>query len=264
MKRKTAFMRSRMRSPALASMLLGATVFASGCDGCSRREERREKERAELEPARGRACATPADCEDRDPCTRHECIDELCVVSLAPRGTSCDNDTLCDGLSTCDANGRCVAGAPALLDDGNPCTIDSCDPKRGVFHEPVPFDDFDACTNDTCDPATGQIAHSTIPLDDGNDCTKDSCDPRSGVKHEQPNGVYTCEARCETGFHVASRTQSRECGSPQALRSFCAPNCGPSFYTCEPSCPTGYQRRAASAGGNCGNNPPIMLFCVKA
>jgi hypothetical protein len=256
-------MRPRMRSPALISMLLGAAVFVGGCDGCNRREERRDRVRTELEPARGRSCATSTDCQDQDPCTRHECIDELCVVSLAPRGTSCDNDTLCDGLSTCDQNGRCVAGAPPLVDDGNPCTIDSCDPKRGVLHESVPVDDFDACTNDTCDPGTGQIAHTTLAIDDGNDCTVDSCHPQSGVKHEQPNGVYTCEGRCETGFHVASRTQSRECGSPQAFRSFCAPNCGASFYTCEPSCPTGYQRRAASAGGNCGNNPPLMLFCVK-
>jgi hypothetical protein len=170
---------------------------------------------------------------------------------------------VCDGISTCDANGRCVTGPPPLVDDGNACTIDSCDPVRGVQNEPVPVDDYDACTADSCDPATGEIAHTTLPVDDGNECTKDSCDPRSGVKHEQPNPVYTCQASCAPGFHVASRSPSSECGSPQALRSFCAPNCGPSFHTCEANCPNGYRRSAVSPGGSCGTSPSIMVFCVK-
>ena len=251
-----------------SAAVLGAALVLSGCGGCGRRAERRTSERVETESApaeapRGRACATAADCSDADPCTNHECIDERCTVALAPRGTSCDDDTVCNGVATCDANGRCVAGPPPLVDDGNACTTDACDPKRGVVHEAAPIDDFDACTSDSCDPATGQIAHTSLPLDDQNDCTVDSCDPRSGVKHEQPNGKYTCNTACERGFHVASRSRAVECGSAEALRSYCAPSCGPSFHTCDAACPTGYVKRTATPGGSCGTNPSIMLFCVK-
>jgi hypothetical protein len=141
--------------------------------------------------------------------------------------------------------------------------MDSCDPRRGVVHEALPVDDSDACTADSCDPATGQIAHTTLSVDDGNDCTRDSCDPRAGPRHEEPNGKYTCNAGCEPGFHVASRNRDPQCGSAEALRSYCAPNCGPSFYTCDADCPSGYAKRAASPGGTCGTNPSILLFCAK-
>lgn len=256
-------MLSRTRPSAVVLSALGALFAGVGCDDCNRKTEQPERSEAELESWRGKRCTANADCQDRDPCSRHECVDERCVVSLAPRGASCDNGSVCDGVSTCDENGRCVAGPAPLVDDGNACTIDSCDPVRGVLHEPLPVDDFDACTADTCNPATGEIAHTTQPVDDGNDCTKDSCDPRVGVKHEQPSPVYTCQAACAPGFHVASRSPDAECGSPKALRSFCAPNCGPSFHTCEASCPSGYRRSAASPGGTCGTSPSIMVFCVK-
>jgi hypothetical protein len=254
---------ARTRPFALVLSALGAAVAGTGCDDCNRRPEKPERSELELEAWRGKRCTTHADCQDRDPCSRHECVDDRCVVTLAPRGTSCDNGTVCDGVSTCDENGRCVAGRPPLIDDGNACTIDSCDPTRGAVHEALPVDDFDACTADSCDAATGAIAHTTLPVDDGNDCTKDSCDPRVGVKHEQPNPVYTCQATCASGVHVASRSPSAECGSSKALRSFCAPNCGPSFHTCETNCPSGYRRTAASPGGACGTTPSVMIFCVK-
>ncbi|HEX6274369.1 MAG TPA: hypothetical protein VFZ53_15110 [Polyangiaceae bacterium] len=246
-------------------------LSATGCDGCGRdvgrpSERAARTERAEDEPGsaeRGRACEAAEHCSDRDPCTNHECVDGRCVASLAPRGTSCDNDTVCDGVAACDENGRCVVSPRPVVDDGNACTVDSCDPRRGVLHETTAVDDFDACTHDSCDPVTGHIAHVSVVIDDGDDCTVDSCDPRRGVRHERPDGKYTCQASCEAGFHVASRSRSLDCGSPEALRSFCAPSCGPSFHTCDASCPRGYVKRSASPGGTCGTNPSIMSFCVK-
>jgi Dictyostelium (slime mold) repeat len=255
-------------SSRLLAVTASVAVALGGCDGCGRRESRAGAERVEAasapaEVAPGRACSSATDCSDRDPCTNHECIDERCVASLAPSGTSCDNDTVCDGVATCDANGRCVAGSPPLMDDGNACTVDACDPKRGVVHEPMPIDDFDACTSDACDPATGSIAHDSLVIDDQNDCTLDSCDPRAGVKHEVRSGKYTCQASCEPGLHVASRSRAVECGSAEALRSYCAPNCGPSFHTCDATCPSGYEKRSATPGGTCGTSPSVMTFCMK-
>ncbi|MBX3245680.1 MAG: putative metal-binding motif-containing protein [Myxococcales bacterium] len=42
----------------------------------------------------------------------------------------CDDGDVCNGVERCDA-GRCVAGAPLVCDDGDNCTVDSCDPEVG-------------------------------------------------------------------------------------------------------------------------------------
>jgi hypothetical protein len=46
-------------------------------------------------------------------------------------------------------------------DDGNACTVDSCDPQSGCQTAPLSCDDGDVCTQDACDPATGC---TTTPL----------------------------------------------------------------------------------------------------
>jgi len=47
--------------------------------------------------------------------------------------------------------------------------------------DPAIVDDGDACTEDSCDPLTGETAHVLIDPDDGDDCTRDLCDPICGV-----------------------------------------------------------------------------------
>jgi hypothetical protein len=54
------------------------------------------------------------------------------------------------------------------------------------IHTPVPCDDGDACTVDSCDPAVGTCTHSPASCDDGNACTVDSCDPVGGCRHQVP------------------------------------------------------------------------------
>lgn len=48
----------------------------------------------------------------------------------------CDDGNLCNGLETCDETGT-HPGVPPVVDDGNPCTADSCHPTAGVQHVPV-------------------------------------------------------------------------------------------------------------------------------
>jgi hypothetical protein len=38
----------------------------------------------------------------------------------------------------------CTPGTPPVLDDGNACTADACDPSEGVTHSPV--ENGTACT----------------------------------------------------------------------------------------------------------------------
>src|SRR5262249_34948727 len=46
-------------------------------------------------------------------------------------------------------------------DDGNPCTIDTCDATGHCVNTPKNCDDGNACTTDTCD-ANGNCVHTLI------------------------------------------------------------------------------------------------------
>lgn len=58
--------------------------------------------------------------------------------TVEPQGTLCLDGDACNGNETCDGVGTCVAGAPPVVDDGNTCTADSCDPGTGVANDPLP------------------------------------------------------------------------------------------------------------------------------
>ena len=103
-------------------------------------------------------------CDDGNPCTTDGCDAQgQCIHALIPRcvpcatGADCDNRNLCDGTERCD-DGFCAPGVPLLCDDGNPCTVDACDPAMGCIHHSC--DDGDPCTDDVCDPTMGCIHHA--------------------------------------------------------------------------------------------------------
>jgi hypothetical protein len=74
------------------------------------------------------------------------------------------------------------ACAPGVCDDGDPCTIDRCDPISGrCLHLAEACDDDNPCTSDTCDPADGTCTHAPVICDDGNACTEDACDEAYGT-----------------------------------------------------------------------------------
>jgi hypothetical protein len=95
-----------------------------------------------------------------------------------------------------------------VLEDGDACTIDACDPTSGVVTHVAKVDGSKntLCSQTVCDPATGVVSvkdladdgnactfdecdvtlgpvHTPKPLGDGDPCTKDSCDPQTGVTH---------------------------------------------------------------------------------
>lgn len=97
----------------------------------------------------------------------------------------------------CDAAGACQSGTPPVLDDGNPCTTDACDPGTGVTHTPVAAgtscSDSNVCNGEeTCDAAGSCTAGAPPELDDGNPCTTDSCNPVTGVVHEPVAAGTAC------------------------------------------------------------------------
>jgi hypothetical protein len=80
----------------------------------------------------------------------------------------CSDNNVCNGVETCSA-GVCHAGTPPVIDDGEPCTTDSCDPQLGVSH--VHQAQSTSCSNgnfcdgaETCQPPN---ANSCVPAPSG-------------------------------------------------------------------------------------------------
>ncbi|MCH8344017.1 MAG: proprotein convertase P-domain-containing protein [Planctomycetes bacterium] len=153
-----------------------------------------------LETCVGGICqpVIPLDCDDGNPCTDDFCIPGVgCVNDPSPAGSPCEDGDACTIGDICDGNGFCQPGIPLDCDDGNPCTIDSCDAGVCVNDpEPVgtPCDDGDPCTiDDFCDGGGGCAGGPPPDCDDGNPCTDDFCDPGVGCVNI-PN-----DALCDDG-----------------------------------------------------------------
>jgi RHS repeat-associated protein len=140
------------------------------------------------EPDRGCIAGAAPIIEDRNACTVDSCDPALGVVhTLLAVGSSCSDGNACNGEETCDAGGACVPGATPVLDDGNPCTADSCDPTTGAVHVAVAAgvscDDGNVCNGAEICQAGACQPGVVLAIDDGNPCTTDSCDPAAGALH---------------------------------------------------------------------------------
>ena len=139
-------------------------------------------------------------CEDGDPCT----VGDVCHAGLCRSGgpNGCDDGNVCT-VDTCNSDVGCVhlptlspccIGVVAACDDGNPCTVDSCDALTGacaLAPASGPCDDRDACTiADTCQAS--ECAGRPRDCDDGDPCTADSCSPSAGCGYTPLTGP-TCD-----------------------------------------------------------------------
>ncbi|HKO91989.1 MAG TPA: DNRLRE domain-containing protein, partial [Polyangiaceae bacterium] len=115
--------------------------------------------------------------------------------------SDCSDGNVCNGQETCaGAAGApvCANQSPPLVDDGNPCTLDACDPTLGVSHTPAPAGsdctDGDLCNGaEACDGTGSCTEGEPPPLDDGDVCTLDVCDPEAGVSHPPALAGTPCE-----------------------------------------------------------------------
>ena len=136
-------------------------------------------------------CGNPepgATCDDGNATTINDVIDAncTCVGTLLPNdclgvpggpalpGTTCDDANACTTDDVYDANCGC-SGTAVNTDDGDPCTLDSCDPINGVTHV---FQDADS--DGTCD------ANDLCP-NDPNKITPGNC----GCGNDEPGA--TCD-----------------------------------------------------------------------
>lgn len=80
---------------------------------------------------------------------------QVCIGGQLVQRATCADPYYCNGTESCNA-GVC-ARTPLDLDDGNPCTADSCGESTGIVHSDVPFgtscSDGDACNgSEVCVP----------------------------------------------------------------------------------------------------------------
>jgi len=88
-------------------------------------------------------CYEDVDCEDdhhAPPCTEWVCHKEyeweetgMCALANMTNGTACEDHNACTETSFC-YDGVCKPGDPVDCDDGNLCTLDSCDPRTGCHN----------------------------------------------------------------------------------------------------------------------------------
>jgi hypothetical protein len=110
---------------------------------------------------------TGTSCEDGNSCNGAE----LCSVAgqcepgtPASTGTSCTDSNACNGDETCNGSGTCVPGTPPVVNDGNVCTADSCDPATGVSNVSLP--DGTTCSGvGTCEAGTCSVQGTVFSED---------------------------------------------------------------------------------------------------
>ena len=115
-------------------------------------------------------------CDDGNPCTDDSC-DQLAGCKHTMNTVPCSDGNLCTESDAC-AGGACIPGKLTTCNDGNACTVDSCDPAAGckTLFAVTPCDDGNPCTvADVC--SNGSCTGTFKPCDDGNPCTTDSCNP---------------------------------------------------------------------------------------
>lgn len=155
-------------------------------------------------------------CDDGNPCTTDSVTrtqtNAYCTHTIDP-GAACNDRNACTTGDTCTSTGACV-GTAINLDDGNPCTVDTCDVATGPVHTLSPgaaCNDGNVCTGpDTCS-ATGACSGPRLAsIDDLNPCTRDVCDPATGaVSHPPTSADATCSSAtyyCYDKYGRVSRT----------------------------------------------------------
>lgn len=172
-------------------------------------------------------CSTVDDCDDGDPCTLDGCWGSQCTHAPSA-GAACPDGDACNGEEICNAEGKCVAGKPPVVDDGNSCTDDACDPVKGVTHTPqaTPPMQILQCGSIIC-PAGYYVRKLTCLSECG------ACNPTFCV-----NGVL-----CE-----------RACGP--TLNACCNNDCGD-------DCPPGFAQGKTFLSNDCGCGPGMTITCQR-
>ncbi len=129
---------------------------------------------------------TERDCSDGVACTADSCDEENDQCVNTPDNSYCDDGLWCNGEEICDASAGCQPGTPVNCDDGDECTIDSCDEVNDMCIND-PLADDTACAGGICcsGNCVTPVCSANDDCNDGDECTEDTC-----------NNPGTCAASC--------------------------------------------------------------------
>ena len=163
-------------------------------------------------------------------CALNTCTPKTGQCAIVARNESkpCDADnSVCTASDKC-VSGKCAAGGVLNCDDGNPCTNDSCDAKKGCQYtaNTAACDaDNDACTvGDVCSDKLCIVGLPKL-CDDLESCTQDSCDKktgkcefngtlRNGQKCDADGSVCTVSDTCADGKCVSGKPRDCDDSNP--------------------------------------------------
>ena len=106
--------------------------------------------------------------------------DTLSGETLADTGfCACDDGNACT-VDSCDEAGVCSYVDVICEPDDDPCTYDGCKPDIGCTYDPLACQSSTFCQVGACNPETGFCEFEPLDCDDDDDCTSDSCDASTG------------------------------------------------------------------------------------
>lgn len=179
-----------------------AACSTAACDGSA----------CVLQPIPG-CCTSPADCDDGNPCTADDCVDNTCRHSQDNEALTCGGLNVCQSGTCCTPDGQpFVLGAPCCNGAGvaNPRGTEVC----GTLNTCVP--DFGSCVPGTycCSGVCGErgacCTSDGVPWAPGTDCCSGAVsNPGSG----QICGPLPCTPTTCAAQSVACGDLSDNCGA---------------------------------------------------
>ena len=165
-------------------------------------------------------------CDDGNTCTLDAC-NAVDGCTNPPVGGLCDADgSICTKWDVC-KSGACTAGPAANCNDGNDCTLDTCDPNNGDCSHNIEVlegsecdADGSVCTvGDAC--KTGKcVPGKETSCDDNHPCTDDLCSPLSGCQHADNSDACDADGNpctvgdaCKSGGCLPGKPKSCDDGS---------------------------------------------------
>ncbi|EGC38453.1 hypothetical protein DICPUDRAFT_96914 [Dictyostelium purpureum] len=166
------------------STCLNNPCFTGACDKgtCVEKDAKYCANELGNDPCRIYSCNTTQGCMSKPKCEKQ--TDDPCTLTTCDVDGTCGqlklNATACNcgcKLNKCQINNCDISRSPSVcnalprpeIDDGNPCTIDECDPVTGkITHNKMPCDGCSTCKGGTC------VAIDSS-CNDGNLCTSDMC-----------------------------------------------------------------------------------------
>ena len=165
-------------------------------------------------------CEIKNQCDDQRPCTSDDrCRDGVCVGTPIDGCRSCAGPTECDDQNACTTD-YCIEAVCSSTVNYETVT-QCCNPMDGVL---TMVDDGDPCTRDVCNPATGRVDHPPAPegtiCNDGIPCTLlDECDA-TGLCSGIDAGNVPCASDADC-FGLACDLTAGYCACPNSVPEIC-------------------------------------------